>query len=61
MDASASDNAPPKVMATPMARPKGHVARAPTHQHSPDKGYRVDVAGVGTNPDPLLSPPAFIQ
>jgi hypothetical protein len=57
----ASENAPPKVMATPMARPKGHVARAPTHQHSPDKGYRVDVAGVGTNPDPLLSPPAFIQ
>ena len=58
---AASDNAPPKVMATPLARPKGHVARAPTHQHRLYDRYRVDVAGAGTAPDPLLSPPAFIQ
>lgn len=52
----ASDGALPKVTATPMARPKGYVTRAPTHQH---RSY--DVAGVGADPLPLLSPPAFIQ
>jgi hypothetical protein len=56
-----SDKAPPKVMASPLARPKGHVARAPTRQHRPYDRYRVEVAGAGTVPDPLLSPPAFIQ
>jgi hypothetical protein len=58
---AASDSTPPKVIATPLVRPKGHVARAPIHQHGPDDRHRVDVAGVGTDPDPLLSPPAFIQ
>jgi hypothetical protein len=57
---AASDNIIPKVMASPLARPKGHVGRAPTPQHRPYDHYGVDVAGASTGPDPLLSP-AFIQ
>jgi hypothetical protein len=42
-----------------MRNPYGHIARAPMHQHRPADRYEVDVAGVGTGPDPLSSPPLF--
>jgi hypothetical protein len=60
-DIAASDNAPYKVVTAPVARPKGRVARALTHEHRPYDRERIDVAGAGAGPAPLLSPPAFIQ